>query len=183
MTGFSPGLAGLFPVVGQIGPRLAVSPRLIFPEDRMKPEEIAALLNEPACAHNKKSPNPAAPSRSPERRKAAAASTAHATPCCRSPMSRISSTARSAAPVPPGTIAARAPAEPTLYRIGMTTDLSDMDVIMGRGEKRLYPGDQAGDRDATSRPLSSSTTPACPPCRATTSRPSRKPRRKNWACR
>ena len=25
------------------------------------------------------------------------------------------------------------------YRIGMTTDLSDMDVIMGRGEKRLYP--------------------------------------------
>ncbi len=26
----------------------------------------------------------------------------------------------------------------TLYRIGMTTDLSDMDVIMGRGEKRLF---------------------------------------------
>ena len=24
------------------------------------------------------------------------------------------------------------------YRIGMTTDLSDMDVIMGRGEKRLF---------------------------------------------
>ena len=26
----------------------------------------------------------------------------------------------------------------TLYRIGMTTDLSEMDVIMGRGEKRLF---------------------------------------------
>ena len=27
---------------------------------------------------------------------------------------------------------------PTLYRIGMTTDLGEMDVIMGRGEKRLF---------------------------------------------
>ena len=27
---------------------------------------------------------------------------------------------------------------PTLYRKGMTTDLSEMDVIMGRGEKRLF---------------------------------------------
>lgn len=27
---------------------------------------------------------------------------------------------------------------PTLYRIGMTTDLGDMDVVMGRGEKRLF---------------------------------------------
>jgi nitrogenase molybdenum-cofactor synthesis protein NifE len=26
----------------------------------------------------------------------------------------------------------------TLYRVGMTTDLSEMDVIMGRGEKRLF---------------------------------------------
>jgi nitrogenase molybdenum-cofactor synthesis protein NifE len=27
---------------------------------------------------------------------------------------------------------------PTLYRIGMTTDLSETDVVMGRGEKRLF---------------------------------------------
>jgi nitrogenase molybdenum-cofactor synthesis protein NifE len=27
---------------------------------------------------------------------------------------------------------------PDLYRVGMTTDLSEMDVIMGRGEKRLF---------------------------------------------
>ena len=27
---------------------------------------------------------------------------------------------------------------PDTFRIGMTTDLSDMDVIMGRGEKRLF---------------------------------------------
>ena len=27
---------------------------------------------------------------------------------------------------------------PTLYRIGMTTDLTEQDVIMGRGEKRLF---------------------------------------------
>jgi len=27
---------------------------------------------------------------------------------------------------------------PTLYRVGMTTDLADMDVIMGRSERRLY---------------------------------------------
>lgn len=27
---------------------------------------------------------------------------------------------------------------PDLYRVGMTTDLSDMDVILGRGERRLY---------------------------------------------
>ena len=27
---------------------------------------------------------------------------------------------------------------PTLYRIGMTTDLTEQDIIMGRGEKRLF---------------------------------------------
>jgi nitrogenase molybdenum-cofactor synthesis protein NifE len=35
---------------------------------------------------------------------------------------------------------------PTLYRIGMTTDLTEQDVIMGRGEKTPVPCHQAGDR-------------------------------------
>ena len=29
---------------------------------------------------------------------------------------------------------------PALYRYGMTTDLSEQDIIMGRGEKRLFLG-------------------------------------------
>ena len=34
----------------------------------------------------------------------------------------------------------------TLYRVGMTTDLSEMDVIMGRGEKRLFHAIKQADR-------------------------------------
>ena len=34
--------------------------------------------------------------------------------------------------------AARNPRAADIYRIDMTTDLSDVDIIMGRGEKRLF---------------------------------------------
>jgi hypothetical protein len=90
--------------------------------------------------------NPVARAPSRARRPAAAPSTARRSPCCRLPTSPTSCTGRSPAPAPPGTTAARAQSGPTLYRIGMTTDLTEQDVIMGRGEKAAVSRHQAGHR-------------------------------------
>ena len=120
-------------------------------------------------------------SRNQARRRAAAVSTARATRCSPSRMRPISYTAPSAARAHPGTIAAHAPAARRLT-VGMTTDLSDMDVILGRGEKRL---DQSiGQAVETTDPQrSSSTTPVFLACRATISKRSPKLLRRNSAFR
>jgi nitrogenase molybdenum-iron cofactor biosynthesis protein NifE len=103
----------------------------------MKHEDILALMNEPACAQNKKSksgcakPKPGATQGG----------------CCFDGARNALLPIADAAHIVHGPIGCagsswdnrgtRSSGAET-YRIGMTTDLSEMDVIMGRGEKRLY---------------------------------------------
>ncbi len=103
----------------------------------MQPNQIAELMNEPACAHNNKSksgcakPQPGATQGG----------------CCfdgaRNALIPISDVAH----IVHGPIGCAGSSWDTrgtrssqsdIYRLGLTTDLSDIDVIMGRGENRLY---------------------------------------------
>jgi len=103
----------------------------------MKPQEIQELLNEPACSHNQKSksgcakPQPGATQGgcSFDGARNALLPIADVAHIVHGPIGCAGSSwdAR-------GTRSSGA----TLFRIGMTTDLSDLDVIMGRGEKRLF---------------------------------------------
>lgn len=103
----------------------------------MKPEEIAALMNEPACAHNNKSKSGCA--------KPQPGSTQGG--CCFDGARNALLPIADVAHIVHGPIGCagsswdnrgtRSSGADT-YRIGMTTDLTDMDVIMGRGEKRLF---------------------------------------------
>jgi len=103
----------------------------------MKPEEIAALLNEPACAHNKKSKSGCA--------KPAPGATQGG--CCFDGARNALLPIADVAHIVHGPIGCAGSSwdnrgtrssGPDIFRTGMTTDLTDMDVIMGRGEKRLY---------------------------------------------
>ena len=103
----------------------------------MKPDEILALMNEPACAHNAKAksgcarPQPGATQGG----------------CCFDGARNALLPIADCAHVVHGPIGCagsswdnrgtRSSGAET-YRMGMTTDLTDMDVIMGRGEKRLF---------------------------------------------
>src|SRR5262245_58453406 len=103
----------------------------------MKQEEVLALMSEPACAHNQKSksgcakPQPGATqggccfdgARNALLPIADAAHLVHGPIGCACSSWDNRGTRSSGA---------------ELFRIGMTTDLSDIDAIMGRGEKRLY---------------------------------------------
>ncbi|MDR0701841.1 MAG: nitrogenase iron-molybdenum cofactor biosynthesis protein NifE [Azoarcus sp.] len=103
----------------------------------MTPDDIAALQDEPACAHNGKSksgcarPQPGATqggcafdgARNALLPIADAAHIVHGPIGCAGSSWDARGTRSSGA---------------SLYRVGMTTDLSDMDIIMGRGEKRLF---------------------------------------------
>ena len=105
----------------------------------MKPDEILALQNEPACTHNRKSksgcakPKPGATQGG----------------CCfdgaRSALVPITD----AAHIVHGPIGCAGSSwdargsrssGPLLYRIGMTTDLAELDVILGSGSDRLIEG-------------------------------------------
>lgn len=103
----------------------------------MKPEEVLALKNEPACAQNKGSksgcarPQPGATQGG----------------CCYDGARNALLPIADVAHIVHGPIGCAGSSwdnrgtrssGPELYRIGMTTDLSDMDVILGRGEKRLF---------------------------------------------
>ncbi len=103
----------------------------------MKSAEIAALLNEPACAHNKgeksgcarPKPGATAGGCSFDGAQIALLPIADVAHIVHGPIACAGSSwdnrgARSSGPA--------------LYRIGMTTDLTEQDVIMGRGEKRLF---------------------------------------------
>ncbi|QGM44280.1 nitrogenase iron-molybdenum cofactor biosynthesis protein NifE [Methylocystis heyeri] len=103
----------------------------------MKPEEIQALMDEPACAHNKKSKSGCA--------KPAPGATQGG--CCFDGARNALLPVADVAHIVHGPIGCAGSSwdnrgtrssGPDTYRIGMTTDLSDMDVIMGRGERRLY---------------------------------------------
>lgn len=103
----------------------------------MKASEIAELLNEPACAHNAKSKSGCA---KPKPGATAGGCAFDGSQIALLPIADV-------AHIVHGPIACAGSSwdnrgtrssGPTLYRIGMTTDLTEQDVIMGRGEKRLF---------------------------------------------
>jgi nitrogenase molybdenum-cofactor synthesis protein NifE len=103
----------------------------------MKANDIAALLNEPACAHNLKSKSGCS------RLKPGATAGGCAFDGAQIALLPIADVAH----IVHGPIACAGnswdnrgtrSSGPALFRIGMTTDLSEQDIIMGRGEKRLF---------------------------------------------
>jgi nitrogenase molybdenum-cofactor synthesis protein NifE len=103
----------------------------------MKQKDIAALLDEPACSHNKKSKSGCA---KPKPGATAGGCAFDGAQIALLPIADV-------AHIVHGSIAcagsswdnrgARSSGS-RLFRIGMTTDLTEQDVIMGRGEKRLF---------------------------------------------
>jgi len=102
----------------------------------MKPKEIAELLDEPACAHNSKAKSGCA------RPKPGATAGGCAFDGAQIALLPIADVAH----IVHGPIACAGSSWDNrgtrssgsrLFRIGMTTDLTEQDVIMGRGEKRL----------------------------------------------
>ncbi|MCB1907617.1 MAG: nitrogenase iron-molybdenum cofactor biosynthesis protein NifE [Rhodocyclaceae bacterium] len=103
----------------------------------MKPSEVSALLDEPACSHNRKSKSGCA------RPKPGASAGGCAFDGAQIAMLPIADVAH----VVHGPIACAGSSwdnrgtrttGPALYKIGMTTDLTEQDVVMGRSEKRLF---------------------------------------------
>jgi nitrogenase molybdenum-cofactor synthesis protein NifE len=103
----------------------------------MKSKDIAALLDEPACTHNKKQKSGCA------RPKPGASAGGCAFDGAQIALLPIADVAH----IVHGSIACAGSSWDNrgtrssgarLYKIGMTTDLTEQDVIMGRGEKRLF---------------------------------------------
>ena len=103
----------------------------------MQPKDIAALLDEPACAHNRKEKSGCA---KPKPGATAGGCAFDGAQIALLPIADV-------AHIVHGPIACAGSSwdnrgtrssGPTLYKIGMTTDLTEQDVIMGRGEKRLF---------------------------------------------
>lgn len=103
----------------------------------MKNSQIAELLNEPACAHNsgeksgcaRPTPGAAAGGCSFDGAQIALLPVADVAHIVHGPIACAGSSWDNRGTRSSGV---------TLYRTGMTTDLSEQDVIMGRGEKRLF---------------------------------------------
>jgi len=103
----------------------------------MKQKDIAALLDEPACAHNSKAKSGCA---KPKPGATAGGCSFDGAQIALLPIADV-------AHIVHGSIACAGNAwdnrgtrssGPKLFKIGMTTDLTEQDVIMGRGEKRLF---------------------------------------------
>jgi nitrogenase molybdenum-cofactor synthesis protein NifE len=103
----------------------------------MRPDEIAALRHEPTCSHNE---GPKAGCARPQ-------PGATQGGCCFDGARNALLPIADVAHIVHGPIGCAGSSwdgrgsrssGATLYRVGMTTDLSEMDVIMGRGEKRLF---------------------------------------------
>jgi len=103
----------------------------------MKPKDVAALLDEPACNHNKKSKSGCA---KPKPGATAGGCAFDGAQIALLPIADV-------AHIVHGPIACAGSSwdnrgtrtsGPDLYKIGMTTDLTEQDVVMGRGEKRLF---------------------------------------------
>lgn len=106
----------------------------------MKLSEIAVLLNEPACAHNTKDAKEKSGCARPKPGAAAGGCSFDGAQIALLPIADV-------AHIVHGPIACAGSSwdnrgtrttGPALYRVGMTTDLSEQDIIMGRGEKRLF---------------------------------------------
>ena len=102
----------------------------------MQPKDIAALLDEPACAHNHKEKSGCA---KPKPGATAGGCAFDGAQIALLPIADV-------AHIVHGPIACAGSSwdnrgtrssGPSLYKIGMTTDLTEQDIIMGRGEKRL----------------------------------------------
>jgi nitrogenase molybdenum-cofactor synthesis protein NifE len=107
------------------------------PGGAMKAKDIAELLDEPACTHNKKSKSGCA---KPKPGSTAGGCAFDGAQIALLPIADV-------AHIVHGPIACAGSSwdnrgtrssGPTLYRLGMTTDLTEQDVVMGRGEKRLF---------------------------------------------
>jgi nitrogenase molybdenum-cofactor synthesis protein NifE len=103
----------------------------------MKTSEVAALLDEPACAHNQKEKSGCA---RPKPGATAGGCSFDGAQIALLPIADV-------AHIVHGPIACAGSSwdnrgtkssGPTLFKIGMTTDLTEQDIIMGRGEKRLF---------------------------------------------
>jgi len=103
----------------------------------MKQKDIAALLDEPACEHNNKGKSGCA---KPKPGATAGGCAFDGAQIALLPIGDV-------AHIVHGSIACAGSSwdnrgarstGPALYKIGMTTDLTEQDVIMGRGEKRLF---------------------------------------------
>ena len=103
----------------------------------MKPQDIAELLDEPACGHNQKSKSGCA------RPKPGASAGGCAFDGAQIALLPIADVAH----IVHGPIACAGSSwdnrgtrssGPKLWRVGMTTDLTEQDIIMGRSEKRLF---------------------------------------------
>lgn len=103
----------------------------------MKAKDIAELLDEPACEHNKKEKSGCA---KPKPGSTAGGCAFDGAQIALLPIADV-------AHIVHGPIACAGSSwdnrgtrssGPDLFRIGMTTDLTEQDVIMGRGEKRLF---------------------------------------------
>jgi len=103
----------------------------------MRQSEITELQNEPACEHNKKSKSGCTP----------ATPGATAGGCCFDGAQITLLPITDVAHIVHGPVGCAGSSwnkrgtqssGPELFRLGFTTDLNEQDVIMGRGEKRLY---------------------------------------------
>lgn len=112
----------------------------------MQAKELAVLMDEPACSHNTKAKSGCAPA------KPGASDGGCAFDGAQIALLPIADVAH----IVHGSIACAGSSwdnrgtrssGPRLYRTGMTTDLNEQDVIMGRGEKRLFHGIDQAIRD------------------------------------
>lgn len=103
----------------------------------MNQSEIQALLDEPACQHNKKSKSGCARSKPGATQGGCAFDGAQ---IALLPIGDVAHIVHGPIGCAGSSWDARGTRSsgPSLYRIGMTTDLAETDVIMGQGEKRLF---------------------------------------------
>ncbi|HRL75685.1 MAG TPA: nitrogenase iron-molybdenum cofactor biosynthesis protein NifE [Candidatus Accumulibacter phosphatis] len=103
----------------------------------MKTAEIAELLNEPACAHNRNEKSGCARTKPGATAGGCSFDGAQIALLPIADVAHIVHGPIGCAGASWDNRGARS-SGPALYRIGMTTDLTEQDVIMGRGEKRLF---------------------------------------------
>lgn len=114
----------------------------------MKSSDLAALLDEPACDHNLKGKTGCA---RPTPGATAGGCTFDGAQIALLPIADVAHIVHGPSGCAGSSWDNRGARSsgPTLYKVGMTTDLSEQDVIMGRSEKRLFHGiKQAVDRYA-----------------------------------
>lgn len=103
----------------------------------MKPQDIRALMDQPACAHNAKAKSGCA---RPKPGAAAGGCAFDGAQIALLPIADVAHIVHGAIGCAGSSWENRGTRStgPTLYSVGMTTDLTEQDVIMGRGEKRLF---------------------------------------------